>query len=449
MRKAAKWGSWLLGACALALAAWFAINATDEALSEEARAALVVPPLPAPSRDNGYLDFVVLGAPEEVATYEAALERMRALQDGIFTPPWGEFRSDPRIPRCPCLEAAAEPGLREVIDAHRTLLRRYREMRDKPRFVNVMESKSFESALPNYQEMSTAARLVVLDAALRFHAGERAGALRELEHEVAFYRRMASEPLVGLIDKMIAFSALDRVALFAAELARRIPPGDPSWRRLEALVRPPTPEELDVAPTLRRAIAEDLRWMQARRYPQAMLEGYAQWGEPAPWWLPVAPYLYRPQQSANRCAARSRIFLELARHPWTEFPAALKAAEARADALDPGPVARVVFNPVMWALPGWAHCDVSGYVARMHGRAGVQTLVRLQVKLRAAGIVTPDAVAAALAGPLGQAHADPFTGKPMRFDAQTGTVGFDAKVEHLSGAVRELRERYGRMALPL
>lgn len=449
MGKAAKWGAWLLGACVVAVAAWFAINATDEALSEEARAALLVPPLPAPSRDNGYLDFVVLGAPEEVPTYEAALERMRALQDGTFAPPWGEFRSDPRIPRCPCLEAAAEPGLREVIDGQRTLLRRYREMRDKPRFVNVMEAKSFESALPNYQEMSTAARLVLLDAALRFHAGDRAGALRELEREAAFYRRMSSEPAVGLIDKMIAFAAQDRIALFVAELARRTPPGDASWRRLEALVHPLTPEELDVVPTLRRSIAEDLRWMQARRYPRAMLEGYAQWGEPAPWWLPLAPYLYRPHQSANRCAARSRIFLELARHPSAEFAAALEAARARAEALDPGRLARVVFNPVMWALPGWAHCDVSGYVARMHGRAGVQTLVRLQVKLRAGGIVKSDQVAAALAGPLGQAHADPFTGKPMRFDAQTGTLGFEAKLEHLSGAVREQRERYGRMALPL
>src|SRR5688572_2378787 len=211
MRSVAKWGAWLLGACVVVLAAWFAINATDEALSDEARAALVVPPLPAPSRDNGYLDFVVLGAPEDVPTYEAALERMRALQDGTFLPPWGEFKVDARIPRCPCLQAAAEqPGLREVVEAHRTLLRRYREMRDKPRFVNVMESKSFDSALPSYQEMSTAQRLAVLDAALRFNAGDRAGALRELEHEVAFYRRVSSEPAAGLIVKVVALGALDR-----------------------------------------------------------------------------------------------------------------------------------------------------------------------------------------------------------------------------------------------
>ena len=83
------------------------------------------------------------------------------------------------------------------------------------------------------------------------------------------------------------------------------------------------------------------------------------------------------------------------------------------------------------------------------GRAGVQTLAWLLVNLRAKGITKPEDVTAALGGPLGQAHPDPFTGKPMRFDPQTGTIGFDIETEHLSGVARPIRERYGRMALPL
>ena len=83
------------------------------------------------------------------------------------------------------------------------------------------------------------------------------------------------------------------------------------------------------------------------------------------------------------------------------------------------------------------------------GRAGVQALARLVVKLRAEGISKPVDVAAALAGPIGQEHADPFTGKPMRFDPSTGTVGFEVENEYLSGVTRAQRERYGRMALRL
>ena len=87
----------------------------------------------------------------------------------------------------------------------------------------------------------------------------------------------------------------------------------------------------------------------------------------------------------------------------------------------------------------------------MHSSSGIRTLVRLQVKLRASGRASPNEVAAELAGPLGRSHPDPFTGKPMQFDPQTSTIGFETKLEmkHLSGAVRPVVERYGRVAVPL
>src|SRR5262245_5959161 len=94
----------LLGLGALALAVWFGINATDEPLSDEARAALDVPPPPAPSKDNGFLDFLTLGAPAETPAYEAGLERLNAFnhQEGgeVAPAPWKSFRVDPRVPRC-------------------------------------------------------------------------------------------------------------------------------------------------------------------------------------------------------------------------------------------------------------------------------------------------------------------------------------------------------------
>src|SRR5262245_1497854 len=71
--------AWLLGAVVLLLATWFGINATDQELSAEARAALDVPRLPAPDRDNGWLDYLVLSAPADVPTFDAALERLKAI----------------------------------------------------------------------------------------------------------------------------------------------------------------------------------------------------------------------------------------------------------------------------------------------------------------------------------------------------------------------------------
>jgi hypothetical protein len=163
----------------------------------------------------------------------------------------------------------------------------------------------------------------------------------------------------------------------------------------------------------------------------------------------VSPYLYRPHQTVNWFAARCPFFLAAAEQPSSELFRAAEAARGRARALDPAPVARMILNPVGWNHPLISNCDFTDYIARAHGRAGVQTLVQLLVRLHARGITRSQDVAATLAGPLGRAHADPFTGEPMRYDPATQTIGFDAEAKHISGAARHMRKRYGRMALRL
>jgi len=471
LRTAAKWGAWLLGVCALVLAVWFGINATDEPLSDDARAALTVAPLPAPDRDNGFLDFLVLTAPAEVPAYEAGLERLKAINNQSGTgsdypePPWGSFKADTRLRNCSfgadgsgdargCFDLATrEPWVQEALEAQATLVKRYRVMREKPHFASLIDVKSPEDPLPAYQELLEGDRLVLLGAARRFHAGERREALRELEREAAFYRRMARDAN-NLIEKMIAFAALDRVALFVAEVARHAPRGDEVVRRgLSSTLVAPTKEELDLAPAFAREMAKQVEWMRTRRYirmSDATWKSLEQWSdERRPWWEPVRPYLYRPHQATNWYVASCRILDAVRERPSTEYFKASDEARARLRELAPGPITRVVFNPAGWRHPLFGTCESADYFGRAHGRAGVQTLVRLLVNLRAMGITQPQDVAAALAGPLGQAHTDPFTGKPMRFDPQTATIGFEVEAKLLSGVTRPIRERYGRMALPL
>src|SRR5512139_968853 len=64
----------LLGFAALALAAWFGINATDEPLSAEAQALLSIRKPPAPSERNGFLDLAAIHAP---ATFDRRLTDCR------------------------------------------------------------------------------------------------------------------------------------------------------------------------------------------------------------------------------------------------------------------------------------------------------------------------------------------------------------------------------------
>jgi len=457
-------GALLVALLTLALVAWFGINATDEALSDEARAAMIVPPPPAPSEKNGFLDFLVLGAVETASTKEVALSRLHALNnqkrgDHLELPSSGfpGVRIDERMPWCrpeesSCLDAAARyPHLQDLIDSHRVFLLRYRAMREKPEFVSLLVRDSPADPLPAYQEIFQGQRLSLLTAAVRFNAGDRAGAIRELEKENAFHRRFAAQSRT-LIDKLISYAALDRDALFIAEIARRISPDETAlWPRLKALARAPTKDELDVVPPLKQETASTIRWMQTRRYVRLPDSYYGP--EPwligaRPWWDSFAPYLYRPHQSVNLYAARVKIMLAVAERPSTEFFKASEAAQGKSRALAPGILSGTILNPVGRNHYHLNH-DYVEYIGRMHGFAGVYTLVRLQVTLRATGISKPEEVRAALAGPLGRSHPDPFTGESMRFDPSTGTIGFDTQPKYTSGVARTLVKRYGRMALPL
>lgn len=200
---------------------------------------------------------------------------------------------------------------------------------------------------------------------------------------------------------------------------------------------------------MRRENARRLRWMLDRQSARLANPAYAysSYGEP-PWWDPVAPYLYRPNQSVNWLAASMALFIRAGERPPQEWSAALNEARTRSKRLEPGPIRRVIFNPAGWNHPHLA-ADYGEYAARVHSRANIQTLARLIVKLREAGISQPERVEAALAGPLGQANADPFNGERFRFDPRTRTIGFEAESKHISGGVRPMRDRYGRMAIPL
>ena len=446
------------------LAAWFGVNATDEPLSNEALAAVNVPPPPAPSENNGYLDFLALGEDEAAPTYETALshlhnlnnQRRSQLQDASYLA-IPNVRIDARVPNCgsaelSCFEAAEKhTHLQELFDSHRGFLRRYRAMREKPEFIGLDASTDPGDAVPAYQALFRGQRLAQLAVADQFNTADRISALKEVEKEYAFHRKLAigSRTLVG---KMISYALLDRDALFAAEMARRLAANETAlWRKLEALTRVPTKEELDIVPSLKQEAALKVSWLQSRRYLQdsfrEMGRQFSQSNDARPWWEPVAQYLYRPHQTANMYASRAKILLALAELPSSEFVKAREAAMVRARAIEPGLAASIVLNPV-----GHFHCffceDVTDYIARMHSFSGMQTLVHLQVKLRAAGITEPDPVTAALEGPLGRSHLDPFSGNPMRFDPNTGTIGFHTEAKYVSAGPRPLVYRYGRMALP-
>jgi hypothetical protein len=453
----------LLIVVALIVAAIFAINATDQPLSEQARAAMRVAPPPEPARDNGFIDMLALAAPADAPTFETGVGQLELLRKQALSPDEGYLKTvnlDAVLPKCQlgdgsCLDAASRsPRLREVIEEHETLLRRYRAMRERPVFIELMDPDSPDDELASYLSAFQAQRLAFFDAALRFAAGERPAAARELEREFLFWSRVARDSR-SLLSKMLAVAGLDRTLLFTADLARKMPRSDAAlWRRLEAMLQPPTAAELDITEPARQEIARQVRWMQTRRFVRMSdrmyklssdLDGVAR---SRPWWDAVTPYLYRPNQNVNLYAAQTAIVSGITAYPATEFHAAHRSLLERARALEPAPWHRLFFSPIgaWYFLLGFY--DFADYLGRLHGHAAVHNLVHLQLRLRAAGITRPAEVARALDGPLGRAYPYPFTGKPVNFDPKRSTLGFELEPKYVSGAPRGLM-RNSKLALPL
>ena len=431
---------WMIGLAALALAAVFGINATDEELSDLAKKAMAVPPAPPLGPDNGYADFLALDS----ASLDDQLKRVCSIEPS-------------------CLKHVADnPHLVQLSIQAKDFAARYLTMRGKPLFVDLHDTNGPDDLIPGYGNMIWGQGRSLIIAANLANQGKLEAAVAELEVENAFHRRVASGAR-SLLVKVVALSCLNNDALFASELARV--PGRQSAAllgRLKAIVRPLADAESDMRKVVELERALMISWMRTRNFVRLSDEHYRVFSsynnrsESRPWWDPVAPYLYRPHQSVNRYAAQIEILLRVAAMPPKDFAAGAAAAEAEAKALLPRGLARELVNPVgtnhpLLAVTPAAFGDsnlITPYIGRAHVTQALYTLVTLQIALRQAGVAGPSAIERALDGPLFKAHPDPFTGQPMLFDAKTRTIGFDPPVR-VSAAIGLVRERYGRIAVEL
>lgn len=441
------WGLGIVVAIpALLIVVVLAINATDVPLSDAAQSAMRVPPPPPPSERNGYVDSLGLAAPDGMSAYEAGLKVLSAGPKGEA---WKRRSVGEQMPSCwreefACIHlSSAGSVLRTLFEAERVFLDRYRAMQAKPEFADLWPgADSPDDPIPGYQDFLVGLRLTLVEAALRFNAGDRAGAIDIVEREKAFFRRVATGSR-SLIQKLIAFAAISRAELFAAELARRLPVGDKAlWQKLERVVQPLSAVELDVTGALRFEHAQGVKFRQTRRFVRhsdATYESFAAFGLPSarPWWDALWPYLYRPHYNTNHYVARTDLLLRAGDVPASDFLRTVDALAVQAEALLPAEWARWFINPI-----GWGHynlgsrVDETDYFGRAHGLAAMQTLVRLQVRLRAEGARDPDLVRRAIAGPLGKALSNPFDGRPAMFDEASGTIGFEVPERFLPAGVR-------------
>jgi hypothetical protein len=466
---------WIVGIGVVAVAAIFGINAIDEELTPAAKAAVAIPPPPEPNERNGYIDFLGLGAPEGESAYAAGLKvlaAMRARDAPGFksTPEYAAALSslenvnlihddlDCRPETTSCLaRVAAKPDLVPLIAKHEFLLKRYRAMREKTEFIVLFVPAGLEAPSGGFENLSGFQRVTFLAAAAMVNAGDLDGAVLELERENAYHRRIAAGPNMLLL-KWYALRLLQSEAMFVSTLVREKAETIGSvLPRLAVLMRPLSGLEVDLAKAQvrdRNHLAAMLRKRESARLSDVI---YRAIDRDVPWWNFAAPLLYRPQESINLFVAQTDLLMKVSEVPAVAFETAAADALRRARDLEPRGALRLFVNPAGRNIPTFdvfpgqmsLGFDVTSFAPRAHAMQGVNELVTLQIKLHAAGITSPEAVAAALAGPLGVAHPDPFTGKPMRYDAKTNSIGFEATLEYGSSALREVIKKFGRVAVVL
>jgi hypothetical protein len=444
---------WFFSVLAIAMGVVIGINAVDEERSAELKALMVMPQPPVPNEQNGYVDSLGLGATGGSA-YETGLKVLEALkatdQPGVVATPelraqreLGTVKIDKKLLQCKpeersCLEyAAGKPDLSKHLAEHDVLLKRYRLMRAKPDFIPLFYPTRLDSPVPAHSLQSTTA-LVLLFVANKINAGNIKDAVKELEQENAFHRKRAAAA-VSIADKVASLVPLQRNALLIAELVRTKPQQvKPLLQRLEILMRPLNAAEADM---------EKVMHFEAGFWANVLPQLTAYPWDDVKWLRYVAPFFYRPVETANLYAAQSALHRKIANLPASEYYQARDEVKRQAIALIPQGPTNYFVNPFgrfnLELLTGEGAFDSSLYIGKVHDTQALFALVSLQLKLNAINATTPKAIAAALAGPLGATHPNPYSGQPMNYDPKTNSLGFESK--NKSG-FQAIKKRYGGRA---
>lgn len=422
-----KWGFIMLGMAILLL---LAINAMDEKPSPELKTLLQKLPPTNADPSNGYFAFVGLNAPSDedgfnygtqwVDTYNAAADKASIKKANTRFPATssltfiGDQKQLCNPSKTPCLTQAKEraDNWRKFSADNEILLARHRALTAYANFEESYFPPSIESPLPYYGSPS---RLLVLDLiALDAAEGRLESALASLEALMAFDRRALLGSRI-LITSMVARSWLGQDYALLAEIVAARPAA--LAEQQERLVRMTEPLEISQV----HAIAERMFESEARFHARST---------PLELNLLLRPF-YKQRATLNLLAgydmavqARVRNFSPENSDTW--ITQARQEEQREAGALYSW---RTLYNPIgklalSWAVEGRG-CE--NYLLKLSDLIGVTRLARLQVDIVTAenenGDI-PNLIAA------NKALYDPYTGKPMGWDAAKRQLSFDAHGEY-------------------
>jgi hypothetical protein len=431
--KIIKWGSIAL---VLIYGMLLVINAADEGLAPETKNLLALPQVKA-DPDNGYLALVGINAPPNedifnygkqwvdtfnIATDKSAIEKARVNYKDLKSIYKGNTKELCDPTKTPCLAEArksAELWRIHAVD-NELLLARQRRLTGYAHFEESYFPPSVESPIPNY----ATPRLLELDMiALDAAEGRLVPALVALEARIAFDRRA----LLGARSLLPCLFAANWLRHDYALLAEIVATRSKSLAtQKDRLIRMTEPIDIELVRKVAGRMLEGekrsiLRWMaEDQIYKTVSTFGMSgPLGMAGPFLKPLAS---QNMEVRNHTAMQERLQSFTAENSEVWISQTKQADQAVADAAIYS--WRVLYNPIGKFLMTIARMDYGSYVLRLSNLMGVTRLARLQVNIVTDGTVDADILATIAAN---KALYDPYTGKPMSWDAGKRQLHFDIR----------------------
>ncbi len=427
MKKALKWlGIFVLLLVVLPAVVVIAINAFDEKLDPafatygEPRATTI------PEAENGYYALLALNAGDGadgaayakawVAEARAAAKENRTEKQA--TPKRAKRPELCDASRASCLAVVREKPdeVKTQLDAHKEDLERYEKLIAATRFEEVLDyPMRMVSSIPSYGSAIGAQRVYLLRAAQAVEAGELEAALTAVERDLMF-QRVFLEHSRTMIGRMVAASAYVRdLAFIEAVLKERKADLAPHLSRLRDMLKPLSAASLRLGPTLetefglnKHLLRDPLR--QSGDGEASLVERIG------------VRLVYKPNATTNLAYRQIMAAKAASEGP----PHTIKAAgevQRKKDA-DMG-WWDYVDNGMGNILVRVAAPDFSEYALRLHDLDGYHRLIGLWVEMLGAGIGADGA--ADFAAKAEARFYDPYTQKPMRWDAEKKRLYFEAQ----------------------
>ncbi len=431
----------LLGLIIIVGLCWWLIP--DEALNAEAEKFAAIAPAP-PAANNAY--FMIWGfnsSPELdphavgqqiVAAHDRILASEKDLSkfkpDAFYGDHPLKYPKDSKpicdVEKDNCLKVyqAKQAELR-VESAERAIyLARYRKIRDYEDFGTAMSLLNYQTPLPSWNSIMRTSHLVDADIAIRMATkSTQKAALDELAADVNSWRRL----LQGndwIITQMVSAAALHRKYRLTSEIMNTYPEVVTTYPEVfEKITAPLLPGVTNVTASMRAEAQFGLGTYRDMQQSGKFLTDSFFEGLPGP---PLrAAFLlggFRVNASTNRAYESFKEMLELFAKPpkaILDGKKVLLERQAKQQALSIG---AVFYNPIGRILETIGSPDMTVYAFRIADLIGLSRLVDTQRRLIASKLPMEN-VGAALAN-MGPGLMDPYTEKPMQWDAASKRVSF-------------------------